>query len=404
MSAFNIGRSAIAIVAALLTAPCMAQQRLDSSTSSILNSAIDALQKDEYGAARSIVATLERRSLSAYERSRVEQILFSVAYQERRYDAAHEHLQRAIDAGGLDEREISQARYQRAQMFMAEERWRDGVAALEAWLATAVQPPSSAYYLLAVGYYQSGDFDKALPAARAAIDRMEQPQESWLALQLALHLKQEEYRDALPLLNQLIVVAPDKKAYWLQLSSVYGQLEDYSNALAIMQLAYDNGMLTESAEIQRLADLLLFNKVPLRAAQVLEESLAANTLSPDETTYSKLGIAWIEAEEFDRAIAPLGQAAELAATGDRFLRVGQVHVQLEQWDLAEHALNRAIAKGGLRDPGEVQFLMGVTVLAQGRQGEARSWFEQARTEPRHRDVADRYIGLIAGQGPPRSSL
>ena len=62
--------------------------------------------------------------------------------------------------------------------------------------------------------------------------------------------------EAIPVLQQLIEAAPDKKRYWMQLSSVYVQMEDYANGLAIMQLAYNVGLLTEDSEIRRLADLL----------------------------------------------------------------------------------------------------------------------------------------------------
>jgi tetratricopeptide (TPR) repeat protein len=392
------------VVAALLAAPCGAQPDLSPATAGVLSSALDALANDQHAAARSILARLDSRSLSPYERSRVEQVLFNVAYQERRYDEAHAHLQRAIDAGGLSEREVAQARYQRAQLLMAEERWQDGVAVLEAWLATAVQPPPSAYYLLAVGYYQAGEFAKALPAVRAAIERMEQPQESWLTLQLALHLQNEQLHDAATVLNRLLAVAPAHKTYWVQLSSVYAKLEDYGSALAIMQLAYDAGMLNEPAEIQRLADLLLFNDVPLRAAHLLEDAMAANRVARDETTYSKLGNAWIAARDFDKAVAPLEHAATLVATGDGFFRLGQVHLERADWVAAEDSLTRAIAKGDLRDPAEAQFLLGVALYSQGREADAKAWFEQSRTEPRHREMSDLYIGAIAQHPRPKTSL
>lgn len=391
-------RSELLIIAALFALPCGAQLPIEPATAGILSSAIDALANEQYGTARSLVARLERERLSPFERSRVEQILFNVAYHERRYDDAQRHLLRSIDAGGLGEREVEQARYQRAQMLMAEERWADGIAALEAWLATAVQPESSAYYLLAVGYYQSGAFAKALPAVRAAIERMEVPQENWLTLQLAVHLQQEQLQDAVPILNRLITLAPDKKSYWLQLSSVYGKLEDYANALAVMQVAYEAGLLTESAEILRLTDLLLYNEVPLRAAQVLEESITAGTIPADENSYAKLGSAWIEGRDFDRAVVPLERAAEIAATGDRFVRLGEVHMEREDWTAAETTLTRAVAKGGLDDAAYAQMLLGMALFAQRRPTEAKFWFDQARNDPRHHDVSERYIALIAAQG------
>lgn len=397
-------RESIVVLAAVLAAPCAAQQQLDRFTADVLSSAIDALAREEYGAARGVIATLQRETLSPFERGRVEQILFNVAYQERRYDEARLHLERAIGSGGLTEREVAQARYQGVQLLMVEERWHDGAAALEEWLATTPQPDPAAYYLLAVAYYQSDEPAKALPAARAAIERMEQPEEHWLALLTALHLQQEQLQEALPLLNRLIVVAPAKKSYWLQLSSVYGRIEDYANALAIMQLAYNGGMLTESAEILRLADLLLFNDLPLRAGQVLEEALAASAVARDETTYSKLAASWLEAGEFDKAMPALEQAAALAATGAPLVRLGQVHLQRDDWVNAEAALGRALAKGGLRDAAEAQFLMGVALFGQERLNDAKFWFEQSRSTPSHHDMSEQYLRAIARETRPAGAL
>jgi tetratricopeptide (TPR) repeat protein len=406
MNQLRFSRRTIALLAAaVLALPCAAQERaasrgLGGATTGVLESAIDAVQHEQYAAARGVLATLEQRGLSPFERSRVEQILFNIAYGEGRFDEAHRHLQRAIDVGGLSEQEVAQARYQRAQLFMTQERWADGAAALEAWLTTTTHAQASAYYLLAVAYYQLDDPVKALSAARLAIGRHEQPQESWLSLLTALQLQQEQYEDAAQSLNQLVTVAPNKKTYWLQLSSVYGKLEDYASSLAIMQLAYSSGMLTESHEILRLADLLLHGNLPLRAAEILEREMAAGTVAREERSYSKLAISWIAAAEFDRAIEPLERQGELAATGAPFVRLGEVHVQREDWSAAEAALGRAIAKGGLEEPAEAQLLLGIALYQQGRRAEAQGWFEQSRMAPRHREVSEGYLGLIANERPP----
>ena len=104
----------------------------------------------------------------------------------------------------MSEQEVAQSRYQQAQLLLTQERWADGAAALEAWLTTAAEPHESAYYLLAVAYYQTGDHVKALSAARLAIGRLEQPQESWLSLLTALQIQQERFEDAAQSLNRLM--------------------------------------------------------------------------------------------------------------------------------------------------------------------------------------------------------
>lgn len=374
-----------------------ATRELDAATGEVLNAAIAALNAERYDEATSAITTLDRNTLSPFEQSRVEQILFNVAYKQSRLDDARAHLERAIDAGGLNAQEISQARYQSAQLLMQEKRWTEGEAALEEWLATATRPNPAAQYLLAVARYQVDDFDGALAPARAAVELMEQPQESWLSMLVALHLQAERYYDAVPLLQRLTIVAPAKKTYWLQLSSVYGQLEDYTNSAAIMQLAHNAGLLTENAELRRFADLLLFTDQPERAAAVLEEAVANDAVTLDDELYEKLASSWIEAGELDKAVAPLERGAELATTGALFVRLGQVHAEREDWAAATAALDRAIAKGGLDDSHEARFLMGVALFQQGRHQEARAWFEQARESPKHREAADGYIAEIASR-------
>ena len=275
------------IVAAAVTigAPGDAQdagRAISAATGDVLNGAIEALNAERYDEATNAIATLDRESLSPYERSRVEQILFNVAYKQDRFADGRAHLQSAIDAGGLSAQEVSQARYQSAQLFMQEKRWSEGEAALEEWLATAERPNAAAHYLLAVARYQVNDFEGALAPARAAVELQEQPQESQLSILSALYLQAERYHDAVPVLQRLTIVAPTKKTYWLQLSSVYGQLEDYTNSAAIMQLAHNAGLLTEDAELRRFADLLLFTDQPERAAAVLEEAIAKKAVTLDD--------------------------------------------------------------------------------------------------------------------------
>ena len=397
-----------AIVAALaIGAPANAQDAgrvIGAATGEVLNNAIAALDAERYDEATNAIATLDRDALSPFEHSRVEQILFNVAYKQERFGDARAHLQTAIGAGGLNPQEVAQARYQSAQLFMQEKRWSEGEAALEEWLATAERPDAAAHYLLAVARYQSDDFDGALAPARAAVELQEQPQESQLSLLSALHLQAERYYDAVPVLQRLTIVAPAKKTYWLQLSSVYGQLEDYANSAAVMQLAHNAGLLTEDTELRRLADLLLFTDQPGRAATILEEGIAKDAVTLDDKLYEKVASSWIAAGEFDKAVAPLERGAELATTGNLLVRLGEVHTQREDWAAASLALDRGIAKGGLDDLGAARFLKGVALFRQGLHGDARTWFEQARESEEHREAADRYLAEIAQLAGPGARL
>ena len=93
---------------------------IDAATGKILTEAIEALNAENYPLAKQAISKLSLDKLSPYERSRTEQILATIASAQDNYDSARNHLQAAIAAGGLNEKEISDTRYQIAQMFLAQ--------------------------------------------------------------------------------------------------------------------------------------------------------------------------------------------------------------------------------------------------------------------------------------------
>ncbi len=363
-------------------------------TGNTLNAAIELLNKEDYAGAQQRLSTLRMDRLSPYEKGTVERILFSIAYSQEQYEKARGHLKNAIESGGLNPVQIDEARYQSAQMYMQEEKWREGAAALEEWFKTATNPNSAAYYMLAIAYYQIEDFNKALPPAKKAVELMDKPNESWLSMLSSLYLQREEYRESIPILQPLVAVAPEKKTYWMQLSSVYGQMEDYSNALAIMQLANNVGLVTEDAEVRRLSDLLLFNDVPYRGAQVLEAAIEKKIVNLDDKLYEKLANCWIAAGEFEKAIQPLTRAAEMTGTGDGFVRLGEVQAQREEWDAAIAAIERGVAKGQLKDPANAQLWLGIAHYTKKEYTAARPYFERSRQTERYRQTSDQYLQAI----------
>jgi tetratricopeptide (TPR) repeat protein len=367
---------------------------ISERTGEKLNEAIALLDTDNYAGAIAVLSGINLEKTSPYERSRIEQIWAGISYAQGDYDGARLHLSQAINAGGFNENEISQARYQIGQMFMAEEKWKEGAAALEDWFRTAKDANSAAYYLLAAAYYQMEDLDRALAPAKKAVELTDKPQASWIELLLGLYLQRENYGASVPLLERLIVMEPEKKTHWLRLSSLYQAQEKYPEALAAMQVAYNAGYMSGDSDYVRLADMLRFNDIPFRSARVIEKAIEDGNITANADIYEKLANAWIQAGDFDKAIPPLERAARMSDTGDLYARLGQVQVQREEWDAAVAALQSGINKGKLDDTGGAQLLMGIALLNQKKFGDARGWFQRAAGSEKHRKMANSYIVLI----------
>lgn len=372
---------------------------IDPTTGKQLSAALELLNNNDFNGAKAAIAKLDFATLSPYERSRVEQILASVAHSQDDYAGARKHLNEALTAGGLNAQEIIQIRFQVAQLFLAEEQWKQGAAALEEWFAVAESPNSAAYYMLASAYYQMQDYKRALAPAKKAVELSDKPQPAWVELLLALYLAQERWSDAIPMLQHLIVATPDNKNYWTQLWSIHAAQENYAQALAILELAAQAGLITDGAEYQRMSDQLMYLGVPYRAAQVLIQAIENKLLGADAALYEKIGNAWLTAKEYDRAVGAFEQALALSGNANLSLRIGEIQLQRNAWEAAEAALNKALTKGGLSDLHRAELLLGIALFNQDKLADARSTFERARQASSHRPTASAYLQLIEARAP-----
>ena len=366
--------------------------RFDPRTAKRLNQAIDDLQAGRMDEAREALEKINLNRAAPYEVSRIEQLFAAIDQSQEKYGDAREHLMKALASGGLNDKEASSAQFQIAKLYIAEERWNDGLAVLQEWFAKEPSPNSAAYYTLAAVYYQLENIDAAVEPAQKAVELGgDNPQETWLQLLLAVRFRREEFELALPILLQLVEAAPDKKVYWIQAASVALAVEQYETAGALLQLAQSAGMLTEGAEIRRLAELLAHQGVPYRAAQMLAQAIEHKQLPEDSGIYEFLGNCWVAAREYKKAIEPLDRAGELADTGEPFVRLAEVYFQQEDWKSVAAVLQRGFGKGKLKRPGNAQMMMGLALYNQKKLNDARTWFERAQAYDESRPQAEGWL-------------
>jgi tetratricopeptide (TPR) repeat protein len=264
---------------------------------------------------------------------------------------------------------------------------------LDTFVANNDQVPE-AFYLLGLAHYQLADYEKARPPAERAARMASDAPASWLELVASVLKQLGDHRSAIPFLERLVELAPTNKTYWTELSLAYERVDDYEKSLATMRLAHAAELLTEDADYRRLSDLLVHEGIPLAAAEVLEQGLAARIVQPDEAAYTKVGTAWYMAGETDKAVPALENAARAADTGDAYVRLANLHITRQEWAAAIAALHAGMGRGSLTDEAHANLLMGVALYAQGKFDEAREWLTTAAESERHRAVANDYLTAI----------
>ena len=299
-------------------------------------------------------------------------------------------------------RDEARVRFNIAQLYASLQQWRETIDWLNRWLLYVEDPDPLGFYLMGIAYYQLEDFDAAIVQTKRAVEFRPEPRESWLRLLAALYAQKQDYENAAPVLEELVLRFP-KKPYWVQLSLIYGAHENYRRSLSVQQVAYAQGLLTEDKELRRLARSYLYHELPYPAAQVLEKALEDGAIARDSEALELLANSWIAAREYERSLDPLRSAAELSEDGNLYVRLGQVHMQREAWNEASALLEKAVEKGGLKDPGNAELLLGIAYYNGAQVARARSSFLRARQHDSTRSAANRWITHLDTEGNATAS-
>jgi len=354
------------------------KNEIDDLTAKKLQKVQKLFAEEDLVGAKKALDRFRVRSMNALERLKFYSWRGYVAYALGDLSASRDYFEKALLQGTATQSERENLRFTIAQICLQESDWSLAVENLERWFEIASAPSATAYYLLALAYWQLSDMDGALEPAERAVALTQTPQENWLQLLLGVYLTRKDYAAGIPVLDALVRSYP-KKLYWIQLSTLHGAMGNYEQSLIPLQFAHAQGMITDDEEIRKLAELLLFLELPIRAVDVMQEGLAQEQVQLDSEFYELLSNGLIMAREYDRAVTPLTQAAELDEGGGRiYLRLAEVHIQRERWAEATEALGKAIERGDLPDPGQAELLMGIAFYSQKRPGDAVRWFVRAK--------------------------
>jgi len=366
---------------------------VSAKTAARMSDALELLEEERYEDARKKIERVPLRRSNRYEKALVHRVLAFVAVGEEDYPRAIDEFDQILAQEALPLADESGIRFNIVQLNAAQQEWEAVLAALDDWFAYEPNPNPLAYYLKAMAFYQLERPQEAIAPARTAVERSRQPREPWLQLLAALYLDQEDYAAVTPVLEELVSRFP-KKEYWVRLSLIYGALENYHESLAVQQLAYSQGLLTEDKELRRLVRTYLYQSLPYPAAEILERALADGTVERDEEAFELLANSWVAARDFDRSLAPMAEAAALSEHGGMYVRLGQLHIRREEWPQALAQLQKGLDKGGLDDEGNALLLVGITLYSDQQPRSARPWFQRALKHDSSRKQASSWIDVL----------
>ena len=346
-------------------------------------------------------ATSKKSKLNRYELANVYNTYAYLRYVVEDYAGALDYYQKVID----QRPEIPLALeintlYTVAQLYFLQENWRKGIDTLNTWMSVTDTPSTSAYVLLANGYFQLKDYDKSLTNIQIAIDREEAagklPKEQWYNLARFIHFDRDNYRAALDILEILIMYYP-KKQYWVQASHLYGEEKDEARQLALLEATYEQNLLDRGQDIVLIAQLYLNAEVPFSAALAMEKGLADDLVEKESKNYELAGVAWRQAQEVEKSLPMLEAAAAKSEKGELFARLGNVYLDVDKNKQAVEALRKGLDRGGVKRPDQARLALGMAYFNLGDFNAARRAFREARKDQRARSYADQWLKYITSE-------
>jgi hypothetical protein len=275
------------------------------------------------------------------------------------------------------------ALYTLAQLSLVTGDFEKGIETLLQWMDEVETVTAQAWGLLGTAYYQVGNYKKVISSNEKAIQLAEEegykPKENWYnMLAAAIGELKKDFGEKNALLRQveiyeILVNLYPKKIYFIQLGGTYGQLGREKDYMITLKAAHAKDFLNKEGEYLALAQLLLLNQNPYWAAQVLVSGQKKLITSVDEKTKEEkivpvvkdteknlklLADSWRMAQEIDKAIPVLEQAAKISKDGKAFVLLGNLYLSEDKLDSAVDAIKKGLEKGKIKKVSQVYLTLG----------------------------------------------
>lgn len=353
--------------------------------------------KNYSGALKSLNRLYNPDKLTEYEQSNVLNYIGFVYYNMDDTANAIRTYEKMLGIPSLEEQIRKQTTYTLAQLYTMQEQYDKALTTLDKWFLLESNPPADAFILKAQNLYQVQRYAAMIQpienAMRVAKERNKPVKEDWYTLLNFAYFQQENYRKVRDIQKILIVNWPDKR-YWFSLAGAYTELGEDKNLVNAYEAAHTQGMLEKESELVTMAQLYMQREIPYKAAQLLEKEMAAGRVSKSAKNYRLLSQSWMLAQEDEKAIPALQEAARLSTDGELDVRLGNTYLNTGNYDGCVSSVRTGVRKGGLKSPDNAQISLGMCLYNQRKYNEAIAAFTQAAKTPRSRKVANQWTTVI----------
>jgi tetratricopeptide (TPR) repeat protein len=373
-------------------------QAVSKSVYDQITKAQEAVDAKDYPAALKVLDKLyDPEKLSEYEQANVLNYLGFVYYNMDDTVNAMRTYERMVAIPSLEPQMRKQTLYTLAQLHTMEEQYAKALTTLDQWFVMETNPAPEPFILKAQNLYQISRFAEMIEpienAIRVAGDRDKEAKEDWYVLLNFAYFQQENYAKVRDIQKILLVKWP-KKRYWFSLAGAYTELGEDANLVNAYEAAHTQALLEKESELVTMAQLYMQREIPFKAGQLLDKEMASNRVAKSQKNYRLLSQAWMLAQEDEKAIPALQEAARLTNDGELDVRLGNTLLNTGDYAGCVSSVKNGIRKGGLKSPDHAQISLGMCLYNERDYNDAIAAFTAAAKVSRSRRVSNQWINVI----------
>ena len=374
---------------------------MSSSTQRDLNKALDLVNNNKYDEAQPLLEKIADDSrASKYARAMALYGEGQVANGKDDDAGAIEKFRAAYALDALPNNTQFLVLYNVAIMQIQSEKYADALTTLDEWFkVTGAQKPE-AYALQGNAYYRLEKYQQAVDAIKKALSLSDKPSDSWYQILMASYAELEQYGEAAKVLEQQLAKNPNDAKLTTQLATIYIRAKQDQKAVDLLASAKQKGLLTSENDYKLMAQLYDQLEKPKEGAAVLQEGFTKNIIKPSYEMYKLLGDSYALAQDDTHAIEAYGKASPLAHDGNVDYVRGSLLLNNDRGKEAVDALRQAVAKGGLKQPGEAYILLGDAENNVDNTSAAVAAWEKARGYATTKTMAEQRLKSHKGGHPP----
>jgi tetratricopeptide (TPR) repeat protein len=228
---------------------------------------------------------------------------------------------------------------------------------------------------LSVAYYNTGNGAKATALAQsqaeAATAAGRAPDQAALDILARNQIKQNDYAGAAKTLETLVVNYDDTND-WAELIDIAFMTKGLHDldALHFYRLRIATDATTAADDYAIMGQVAMNVNYPVEAQAMIEHGMSKGVVKPGDKGNGLLASIRPRAAKDKASIAGFDKEARARKTGDYDLKLAETYFGYGQYADAADAAQRAITKGGNKDPNDAQLVLGESLAMQGKNADA----------------------------------